>query len=207
MSDILELYNVSHETITKLKDYEALVKEWNNKFNLVSKSSVEELWNRHIIDSLQLIQFIHPADKTLYDFGSGAGFPAIVLAIVAEQIFPNLNVTLIESIGKKALFLRTVKEQLKLQNVNVINDRIENLKSIPVDTISSRALANLSKLLEYAKPFCKKETKLVFPKGENWKEELNVAKEKWNFDCDVVQSVTDTSGHILNISNVRRKKW
>lgn len=207
MSNILELYNVSRETIAKLKDYETLIKEWNNKFNLVSKSSVVELWNRHIIDSLQLIQFIHPTDKILYDFGSGAGFPAIVLAIAAEQLFPNLNVTLIESIGKKALFLKTVIEELNLQNVNVMNDRIENLKSMPVDIISSRALANLSKLLEYAKPFCKKETKLIFPKGENWKEELEIAKGKWSFDCKVIQSITDISGHILNISNVRRKKW
>ncbi len=207
MSDILEIYNVSRETIAKLKDYEAFVKEWNNKFNLVSKSSIAELWNRHIIDSLQVIQFVQTTDRTLYDLGSGAGFPAMVLAVAAEQLFPNLNITLIESIGKKALFLKTAKEQLKLQNVNVLNYRIENLKSAPVDIISSRALADLSKLLEYAKPFCKKETKLIFPKGEKWKEELDTAKEEWSFDCKVVQSITNVSGHILNISNVRRKKW
>lgn len=206
MSDILEKYNVSCETIAKLKQYENLVKEWNNKFNLVSKSSVEELWNRHIIDSLQLVQFIQNTDKVLYDFGSGAGFPAIVLAIVAEQQFPNLQINLVESIGKKATFLNTVKSELDLQNVEVLHNRIEKLKSVPADIISSRALAALPKLLEYAKPFCTKNTRLIFPKGAIWEDEINAAKEKWNFDYEVVQSITDETGHILNISNVRRKK-
>lgn len=207
MSDILEIYNVSRETIAKLKKYETLVKEWNNKFNLVSKSSVNELWNRHIIDSLQLIQFIRNTDKTLYDFGSGAGFPALVLAIVSEQLFPELDIKLVESIKKKTTFLNTVKTELNLQKVEIIHDRIENLKKPPADIISSRALASLPKLLEYAKLFYKKETKLVFPKGESWEKEVKAAKEKWSFDYDVVQSITDKTGHILYISNVRRKKW
>lgn len=207
MSDILKEYNVSHETIAKLKRYENLVKEWNNKFNLVSKSSVEELWARHIVDSLQLIQFIQTTDKILYDFGSGAGFPAIVLAIVSEQLFPYLNINLVESIGKKATFLNVVKTELNLQNVDVLHNRIENLKSVPADIISSRALAALPKLLEYAQPFCTKKTRLIFPKGISWKDEVKAATENWNFDYDVVQSITDETGHILNISNVRRKKW
>lgn len=207
MSDILVKYNVSCETIAKLKQYENLVKEWNNKFNLVSKSSVEELWNRHIIDSLQLVQFIQLSDRILYDFGSGAGFPALVLAIISDQLFPELQIYLVESINKKTTFLNAVKTELNLKNVEVLHDRIENLKSIPVDIISSRALASLPKLLEYAKPFCVKNTRLIFPKGVNWEEEVKNAKEKWSFDYNVVQSITDKSGHILNISNVRRRKW
>lgn len=207
MSDILEKYNVSRETINKLKKYESLVKEWNNKFNLVSKSSVEELWHRHIIDSLQLIQFIQTSDKILYDFGSGAGFPAIVLAIASEQLFPKLRFNLVESIGKKTIFLNTVKNELNLQNVEIWHNRIEKLKIVSADIISSRALAALPKLLEYAKPFCTQNTRLIFPKGVIWEEEIKAAKEKWSFDYDVIQSITDETGHILNISNVRRKKW
>ena len=75
MSNILKTYNVSRETIEDLKTYEKLVLEWNNKFNLISKSSVEYIWERHIEDSLQLCNFINLDDKVLYDFGSGAGFP------------------------------------------------------------------------------------------------------------------------------------
>ena len=206
MTDILKTYNVSRETILKLRDYESLVLEWNNKINLVSRSSAENLWNRHIEDSLQLIQFIKPTDKTLYDFGSGAGFPAIVLAIAAEQLFPDLAVNLVESIGKKTLFLNAVKKELNL-NINIHHDRIENLKIQKVDIISSRALASLPKLLEYAKPFCDKDTRLIFPKGENWKKEVGLAQQQWSFNYEAVQSLTDASGQILNICNVGRKKW
>lgn len=207
MNDILKTYNVSRETITKLKAYESMVKDWNNKFNLVSKSSVEELWNRHIIDSVQLIQFIKLTDKVLYDFGSGAGFPAIVLAIIAEQLFSDLTINLVESIGKKVIFLNTVKKELELNNINVWHNRIENLKILEVDIISSRALASLPKLLEYSYPFCKRETRLIFPKGESWENEVSQAKQQWSFDFENIQSVTNNSGHILNISNLRRKKW
>ena len=142
MSDILKTYNVSRETIDKLKTYEKLVLEWNNRFNLISKSSVEFIWERHIEDSLQLCQFITTEDEILYDFGSGAGFPAIVIAIVAEELFPNLRVSLVESIGKKATFLNEVKNVLGL-NITVYNDRIEKLKLPKADIISSRALASL----------------------------------------------------------------
>lgn len=207
MSDILDTYNVSRETIAKLKAYESMVKEWNAKFNLVSKSSVKTLWNRHIIDSVQLMQFIKATDKILYDFGSGAGFPAIVIAIIAEQLFPDLKVNLVESIGKKVTFLNAVKTELNLKNVNVWHDRIENLKISQVDIISSRALASLPKLLEYSNPFCTEKTRLIFPKGENYQEEIKQAKKQWQFEYEITQSITDTSGHILNISKIRRKKW
>lgn len=204
MSDILATYNVSRETLDNLKKYEILVKEWNEKFNLISKSSAEDLWNRHIMDSLQLCRFIETNDKNLYDLGSGAGFPAIVIAIISKEKYPELNIHLVESITKKAMFLNEVKKNLDL-NVEVINDRIENLKIKNADIITSRALAALPKLFEYAKPLCKNSTKLVFPKGKKWQEELKSAKEKWIFDYENIQSQTDDNGHILYIHNLRRK--
>ncbi|MBR5154800.1 MAG: 16S rRNA (guanine(527)-N(7))-methyltransferase RsmG [Alphaproteobacteria bacterium] len=203
MSDILNINNVSRETMGKLKAYEKLVLEWNNKFNLISKSSEEYIWERHIVDSLQLCKFISKDDEILYDFGSGAGFPAIVIAIVAEEYFPNLKVSLVESIGKKARFLNTVKEELGL-NITIYNDRIEKLKLPKADVISSRALASLIKLLEYAKPFCKENTKLVFPKGEKWKEEVAEAEKKWNFTYKTEDSLTSNTGCILQVKNIRR---
>ena len=204
MSDILKINNVSRETIEKLKTYEKLVLEWNNRFNLISKSSVEHIWERHIEDSLQLCKFITAEDEVLYDFGSGAGFPAIVIAIVAEEVFPNLRVSLVESIGKKATFLNEVKNVLNL-NITIYNDRIEKLKLPKADVISSRALASLQKLLEYSKPFCKQSTRLIFPKGEKWKEEVSEAEEKWKFEYKTEQSLTSDTGCILEIKNIRRK--
>ncbi len=204
MENILEVYNVSRETINELKKYEALVVEWNNKFNLISKSSVQYIWERHILDSLQLCQFIKNTDKIMYDFGSGAGFPAIVLSIVGKQLFPKLKIFLVESITKKALFLNTVKNELNL-NIEVINDRIENIKAKNIDLISSRAMASLDRLIDYSKPFCNKNTRLIFPKGSKYKEEIDLSLKKWKFDFDVIQSKTDETGKILYIRNIRRK--
>ena len=204
MSDNLNTYNVSRETIDKLKEYETLVKEWNNKFNLISKSTVDKVWERHILDSLQLCPYFYNKEGLLVDFGSGAGFPGIVLAIVGKEKFPNLKIILVESIGKKANFLTFVKNELNL-NVEIINDRIENIKTTKADFIISRAMASLEKLLEYSKPFCQKTTDLIFPKGEKWKEELTEAQKKWQFKYSTVESVTNKDSCILYINNVRRK--
>ena len=81
MMDILQIYNVSRETKEKIEAYKTLVLEWNCKFNLISKSSVEHIWERHILDSVQLYKYIRPTDKILLDLGSGAGFPGMVLAL------------------------------------------------------------------------------------------------------------------------------
>jgi 16S rRNA (guanine527-N7)-methyltransferase len=204
MEDMINKYNVSRETIDNLKLFQNMVLEWNKKFNLISKSSEKNIWERHIVDSLQLCQFININQETLYDFGSGAGFPGIVLAIAGKQSFPNLKITLIESVGKKVLFLKEVDKVLDL-NLNIINDRIENIKLPKADIISSRAMASLEKLLEYAKPFCSEKTILVFPKGEKWQEEIDKAKENWVFNYKSTQSITNNKGCILSINKIRRK--
>ncbi|MBR5599151.1 MAG: class I SAM-dependent methyltransferase, partial [Alphaproteobacteria bacterium] len=95
------------------------------------------------------------------------------------------------------------KEKLGL-DINIYNDRIENLKLPKADIISSRALASLPKLLEYSKPFCKQTTRLIFPKGEKWKEEIIEAEKKWKFDYIAEKSLTSDTGCILQIHNIRR---
>ena len=205
MMDILQIYNVSRETKEKIEAYKTLVLEWNCKFNLISKSSVEHIWERHILDSVQLYKYIRPTDKILLDLGSGAGFPGMVLAIMAEQLNPELSINLVESIGKKTLFLNAVKNELKL-NVNVLDDSIENIKMIFDDVITSRALAALAKLLDYSKPFCRTETNLIFPKGEHWADEIETAQKLWYFKYKAENSATDKLGKVLCISELRRKQ-
>ena len=90
-------------------------------------------------------------------------------------------------------------------NIEVINDRIENIKAKNVDLISSRAMASLDRLIDYSKPFCNKNTHLIFPKGSKYKEEIDLSLKKWKFDFDVIQSKTDETGKILYIRNIRRK--
>lgn len=204
MIDIEKKYNVSHETYEKLKNYQALVLEWNSKFNLISKSTEATIWERHIVDSLQLIKYITNEDKILLDLGSGAGFPGVVLAIACQEIYPDLQINLVESIGKKTAFLHAVNEQLNL-NMEIHQERIEKLNVGKVDVITSRALAALPKLLDYAKPFCKKETRLILPKGENWSLENDEALMKWLYKYEVYNSDTSDVGKILRISDLRRK--
>lgn len=206
MMDILKEYNVSRETLEKLQTFQNLVLEWNTRFNLISKSSEKDIWNRHIVDSLQLCQFLNDKDKILYDFGSGAGFPGIVLAVFAKEKYPNLKICLIESIGKKTTFLSEAKKVLKLNNTNIINERIENIKSSSADIISSRALASLDKIFQYASPFCSKKTRLILPKGEKWKEEVLMAQKRWIFEIKTIPSITSKQGCILYIENLRRKQ-
>lgn len=201
----MQKYDVSRETLLKLRAYEASLQEWQNKFNLVSKSSLDDAWNRHFIDSMQLFKFIPQSAQSLYDFGSGAGFPGMVLAIMAAEKTPYLKVSLIESIGKKTLYLKHVSEICSV-NVEIFNQRIESLPKNKVDVITSRAMTSLSDLLGYAYPFCKKETVCIFPKGKKHQEEIDEAKKHWQFECQIHPSETSSEGVILVITKLAKLK-
>lgn len=201
MERFMEKYNVSRETFLKLKTYEASLHEWQNKFNLVSNASLENAWQRHFEDSVQLFKFIPTSARTMLDFGSGAGFPALVLAIMAQEKLPQLKVKLIESIKKKTLYLNTVKELCQL-NVDVVNDRIENLPAQKVDVITSRAMCNLNDLLKYSLRFTTKQTLMIFPKGRSYQEELDEARRNWKFDCRIEKNEVSDDGVILLINHL-----
>lgn len=205
MENLIEKYNVSRETFDKLKHYEASLSEWQTKFNLVSNNSLKDAWNRHFLDSVQLIKYIPEKSKTLFDFGSGAGFPGMVLAILAAEKFPNLKVNLIESIKKKTLYLNSVQKLCGV-NVNIINDRIENLPKQKADVITSRAMCNLADLLKYSYPLSYKDTIMIFPKGKSYQEEIQTARKKWIFDCHVEKNEVSEDGVILIINNLSQIK-
>lgn len=205
MENEMQKYDVSRETLLKLRAYEASLQEWQNKFNLVSKSSLEDAWNRHFIDSMQLFKYIPQSAQSLYDFGSGAGFPGMVLAIMAAEKTPYLKVSLIESIGKKTLYLKHVSEICSV-NVEIFNQRIESLPKNKVDVVTSRAMTSLSDLLGYAYPFCKKETVCIFPKGKKHQEEIDEAKKHWQFECQIHPSETSSEGVILVITKLAKLK-
>ena len=198
----MEKYNVSRETFEKLKTYECLLKEWQTKFNLVSNSTLENAWERHFLDSVQLFKLIPQTAKTLMDFGSGAGFPGMVIAIMANAKTPYLKVSLVESTTKKTLYLNEVKKQVGVE-VEIINERIEKIKPHIVDVITSRAMTSLDALLQYALPFCGKKTVCIFPKGKKYAEELREAQKKWCFNYQIVDSEQSDEGKILVITDLR----
>ena len=206
MENIIEKYNVSRETISLLKAYEASLIEWQNKFNLVSNTTLEDAWNRHFVDSLQLLPLVPDDAKSLYDFGSGAGFPGMVLATALKDKTPYLKFKLVESIKKKTLYLNFVKDKLGLNNVEIINNRIENLPIEKADVITSRAMCSLTELLNYAYKFSGKKTKCIFPKGKKHQDEISEAKKKWNFNCEIIPSATNAESAILVITNLSLKR-
>ncbi len=205
MKNFMEKYHVSRETFERLKVCQKLLSEWQERFNLVGKNTLDDAWNRHFLDSAQLFKFIPENAETLYDLGSGAGFPGMVLAIMAAEKTPYLNISLIESTAKKTLYLNELKKQTAI-NVNIVNDRIENLPSVKVDVITSRALTALDNLLGYAHRFCKASTVCIFPKGRKYAEEIELARRRWKFDCRIEDSEQSAEGKILIITNLSKIK-
>lgn len=203
MEDFCKTYNVSRETYSKLERYCQSLTEWQQKFNLVSNSSLADAWNRHFADSVQLFDLIPAKTKTLLDMGSGAGFPGMVLAIIANEKTPYLKVTLVESVAKKTLYLNHVKE-ITNTNVEVLNTRVENIRG-RFDVISARAMTALTDLLNYAFPLLSSDGVCIFPKGKSASEEITTAKKMWNFNCKSVSSRTSDDGEILIISNLVKK--
>ena len=181
----------------KFIKYEKLLKEWSTKMNLVAPSTLNNIQTRHIQDSAQLAKYL-PKDTNIIDLGSGAGFPGVVLAIL------GWNVTCIESVGKKTKFLSTLKTELDLPNLTIINDRIENfLSKTPVNPgnfiFTARAFAPLIKILGYTH---KTKCRLFLLKGREIESEISLAKTKYKFDYKLYKSETG-DGHIVYIFNVK----
>ena len=140
--EVSKLLNVSRETFSQFEAYLALLEKWQRRINLVANSTMVDVWQRHILDSAQLIKFYPPNTKKILDVGSGAGFPGLVLAIMG-----NVEVDLVESDQRKAIFLSTVIRSLGLP-AKVHNQRIETLPNLAPDVITARALAPVSKLMK-----------------------------------------------------------
>lgn len=202
----METYNVSRETFELLSRYVNVLTDWQAKMNLVSNNSLEQIWTRHIADSLQLYQHLNGDTKLVYDIGSGAGFPAIVLAIQSMVEQRDIKFKLIESITKKTVYLNAVKTELGLKNVEIINDRSENLKLPPANTVTARAVAALDKLLGFAYPLTDKHTALLFPKGKTYQAEIDEALKHWDFYVKVLKNEVEPEGVILKIGNLRKKR-
>ena len=195
--------NVSRETIEALEHFAALIEKWTVKINLISKASLSDLWDRHILDSAQLLKICPRNIQNWLDLGSGGGLPGVVVAILAKELIPKLTMTLVESDKRKSVFLRTAIRELEL-NATVLNARIEKTAPLQADVISARALAELDVLLALAEPHLTKNTICLFQKGENWQKELSKAQQSWCFHCDITKSETQSGAIILKLGEVGR---
>jgi 16S rRNA (guanine527-N7)-methyltransferase len=200
--ELLPGFTVSRETFLKLKEYEKLLTKWNSKINLVSKSTLRDFWNRHILDSVQVFCSIGEKTGKWADFGSGGGFPGLVLAILSDEFGVSNSLCLIEADVRKSVFLRTVCRELGLV-VDVFNNRIEKISPMLVDVVSARALAPLKTLCFYAESHLNENGIAVFAKGENWESELLEAQKNWIFDYDVVTSKLHQGSVILVLRGIK----
>lgn len=195
--------DVSRETMERLKIFDATLQKWNPRINLVSRSTLPDLWNRHILDSIQVFEAIQQPTGHWVDIGSGGGMPGVIVAICAAEKAPALRVTLIESDQRKSAFLRTAARECGV-SVNVISERIETAEPQSADVLSARALADLSQLCEFSERHLKKEGLCIFPKGGNWKKEVDNASQQWRFEWEAITSLTEPQAVILKMKGVER---
>ena len=191
--------NVPRETIDKLHLYEATLTKWQKSINLVSNSTIQDVWTRHFLDSAQLTPLITSPESIILDIGSGAGFPSMVLAIMGYS-----HIHLVESDAKKCTFLREISRICSVKPT-IHNKRIESIKPFPCDVIISRACAPLETLISYALPFMTKNTYCLFPKGQNYTKEIDDAKKNWEFTFTLTPSLSDASGNIIKITNITKR--
>lgn len=195
---------VPRETVGTLEEFVEMLIRWNERINLFSRKEDANLWERHVVDSAQLLPLAPQRAKTWLDVGSGGGFPGIICAVIAKYQRRPIAFTLVESDSRKAAFLREAVIRFELP-VTVLSSRIEEITLIPQDVISARALATLEKLLGYTSPFCHSGTTFLFPKGRQREMELTEARKYWHMRAIHVPSRTDAEGSILRISEVSRR--
>jgi 16S rRNA (guanine527-N7)-methyltransferase len=193
---------VSREILDRLKAYADLLVAWNAKINLIGKSTVADLWRRHMFDSAQLFPLLPPNPGPILDLGSGAGFPGLVLAILAGQN----SVHLVEADQRKAAFLREAA-RITAAPVTVHAKRIEDMSPFPVRVVTARALAPLADLLDWAAPFLTEKSQCLFLKGQNVEVELTDAHKRWRITVRQTPSLTDSRGTVVCINEVRRVQF
>ncbi|SEM50051.1 16S rRNA m(7)G-527 methyltransferase [Gemmobacter aquatilis] len=194
--------DVSRETLAKLEIYVEMLRKWNVAINLVAKSTLEDLWQRHIVDSAQLAEHFGDVTGTWLDLGSGGGLPGLVLAIIAQGQGRDLHFHLVESDLRKATFLRQVAQRLELP-VTVSAVRIESLAPQNADVISARALAPLKVLCSHAARHMAADGFAIFPKGSHAAAEIDEARAIWDFTVETYPSLTNADAEVIKVKNIR----
>ena len=196
---------VSRETITSLIKYEDLLIKANRGFNLIGKSTINQIWKRHFLDSYQAIDFIDKNDSSLVDLGSGAGFPGLVLALASQDRKIPLKIKLIEKSSKKAKFLKEIINELHL-NVDVLHKNILKPQiKLMEDVFVARAFQPLKIIFQ-----------LIHKKAENWKkiiiflgktghDELLQASKDWDIGYKQRVSVTNRDSILIEINKLKKK--
>jgi 16S rRNA (guanine527-N7)-methyltransferase len=193
IQQLITLHNVSRETLEAFELYIKLILKWNKAINLIAKSTEQDIWQRHIADSAQLIKFI-PKTATVLDIGSGAGFPGVIISLLQGN-----KVVLIEKNSKKCAFLHRIKATTNA-NIEIKNETITETTIKGIDIITCRALTSLANILELTERF---KVKLVLLKGTGYKDEIIEAKaQNWQFNLKIEPSKTNKESAILIVDKI-----
>ena len=196
---------VSRETITSLNTYETMLIDANKRLNLIGNSTIDKIWNRHFLDSAQVIDFINKNDKSLIDIGSGAGFPGLIIAIIAKDRKISLKIRLIEKSPKKVKFLKEIINKLKL-NVEVFNQNIlEQQIKFKIDVFVVRAFKPLKIILELMHNRAENWEKIIIFLGKTGQRELLQASKVWDIEYKQRMSITNSDSTILQINKLTKK--
>ena len=191
-------YDVPRETMARLDAFADLLREENDRQNLVSRASLKQLWARHIADSAQLLRYAPSPEASWVDLGTGAGFPGLIVALLHQG-----PVTLIEERKLRADFLARAAESLGLR-VEIVARKVERLAPRPFEVISARAFAPLERLLDLGTALSTTKTLWLLPKGRNAQSELEALDSSWQGAFRLEPSVTDPDAHIIVATGVRR---
>lgn len=190
--------DVSRETSGQLEVLVGTLVRWQKAINLVGRTTIEDVWTRHVLDSAQLAPLVPRDAKTLADLGSGGGFPGLVLA----SLRPDLDMTLIEVDARKAAFLGEAARRMGLKKPpRVVIGRIEEAPADNADVVTARALAPLGQLLRWADRHRTDTAICLFHKGKGWQAELTEAMKDWDIPCQPLSSITDRDAVILRIGS------
>ena len=198
-ADIVSEFVLNKTQVDKLDFYLSSITKHNKHTNLVGKSTIENIWDRHVLDCLQLTRHITNKKLKILDLGTGAGLPGVLLSIVGYQ-----KVLMIDSVKKKTDFVRKIIKDLSL-TAKIQNKRIENPPTSQHDIVVSRALAPLVKLLTYARMYSDKNTTSLFLKGRNAISEIDIASKVYFFEFEKIKSLSSDDGCVLIINNIRNK--
>lgn len=196
IAQITNFYPISAAEISKLESFVNMLLVYNQEYNLIGKSTIDDIWHRHILDSAQLLKYIENKNLVVGDFGSGAGFPGIILSILGVK-----EVHLIEKSFRKCEFLK-IAAKISPNKIFIHQKKVEEIKDLSFDIATSRAFLPLNELIPIVKPFFKTSSVGIFLKGKNFENEINLAKKTNKFHHTAHPSLTSGESKVLVINNI-----